>query len=144
MLCDPDYVRSVAAATGGSDIEVSVTAGDDGGATIVSARSLPAEVPSYARGFVGDRIALTETRVLGPAGPDGSRDGSVVVSFGSAPATVEGTLRLAAEGSGSVIEVAMNVVASVPFIGGKIERMIADQIGAALTKEEQVAGERLG
>ena len=56
LLIDPDFVREVAEATGGSDVEVTVTPADDGGATVVSRRTLPADVPSYAKALVGGKI----------------------------------------------------------------------------------------
>ena len=142
LLTDPDYVREVAAATGGEDIEVSVTPSDDGGATVVSRRSVPAEVPSYAKTLVGDTITLVETRVLGPAASDGSRDGTLSIDFGSAPASVAGTLRLAASGAGTGIDVDLSIKASVPFVGGKIEKLVAEQIHAALDREQAVAAAR--
>ncbi len=144
LLTDPGYVEDVARATGGQDPEASVTAGADGGATIVSRRSLPAEVPSYARALVGDTIAITETRLFGAASPDGTREGTVTVEFDGAPMTMAGTLHLAAEGAGTVVRIDLEVKASVPFVGGKVERFGADQIERFLAKEEQVAVARLG
>jgi carbon monoxide dehydrogenase subunit G len=139
MLTDPEYVRDVAAATGGTDIEVSATPSDDGGATVVSRRSVPADVPSYARSLVGDSIRVDETRVLGPAADDGSREGTISIDFGGAPASVAGTLRLAASGAGTGLDVELTIKASVPFVGGKIEKLVAEQIHAALDREQTVA-----
>jgi hypothetical protein len=118
---------------------VSVTPSDHGGATVVSRRSLPAEVPSYAKALVGDTITLAETRVLGPAAADGSREGTISIDFGGAPASVAGTLRLAASGAGTGIDVVLSIKASVPFVGGKIEKLVAEQIQAALDREQAVA-----
>jgi hypothetical protein len=143
LLTDPGYLEEVAVATGGQDVEVRVTPSDDGGATVVSVRSLPAEVPSYARALVGDTVRLTETRVIGPAAADGSRAGTVSVSFAGAPVTMEGTLTLHGDAAASAVDVAMSIKASVPFVGGKIEKFCAEQIERALAKEEEVAATRL-
>lgn len=143
LVTDRAYVEEVAAATGGTDVEVSVTPSPDGGATVVSARTLPADLPSYAKALVGDSVRLTETRVIGPAAADGSRDGTVTVAFGGAPVSVDGTLRLAGLDSGSAVAVDMTVKASVPFVGGKIERFCVEQIQMFLAKEETVAATRL-
>lgn len=144
LLSDPAYVEEVATGTGGQDVEVSVEPTDEGGATIVSARSLPAEVPSYAKPLVGEHVRLTETRTFGPAAADGSRDGTLAVSFGSAPVGISGTLRLQAGGLGTEVLVELSVKASVPFVGGKIEKFSAEQIERALGKEEQIIVGRLG
>jgi len=143
LVTDPGYVDEVAVATGGQDVEVTVTPTDDGGATVVSVRSLPADVPSYARALVGDSVRLTETRVIGPAAADGSREGTVSVSFAGAPVTMEGTLALHGDAGASAVDVAMSIKASVPFVGGKIEKFCAEQIERALAKEEEVAATRL-
>jgi hypothetical protein len=144
LLSDPAYVDEVATGTGGQDCEVSVTPTEDGGAVIVSARSLPAEVPSYAKPLVGERVRLTETRTFGPASADGSREGSLEVGFGSAPVRITGVLHLQAGGLGTEVLVDCSVKASVPFVGGKIESFCAEQIQRALGKEEQIIMGRLG
>jgi hypothetical protein len=143
LMTDPGYVEEVAAGTGGSDTEVSVTLGDDGSATVVSARTLPADLPSYAKALVGEHLRLTETRVFGPADADGTREGTVTVGFDGAPVTVTGTLRLVAAGEVTDVDVAMSVKASVPFVGGKIEKFAADEIHKFLDKEQQIASARL-
>lgn len=144
LVTDPAYVEEVAVATGGQDVEVAVTPDGSGGATVVSTRSLPADVPSYAKALIGESIRLTETRVIGPAAADGSRSGTVRVEFGGAPVSVDGTLALRPEAAGSAVVVDMSIKASVPFVGGKVERFCAEQIERALAKEEEVAAARLG
>jgi hypothetical protein len=140
LLSDPDYVREVAARTGGRDVVVTVEPWD-GGAIIRSHRVLPARLPSYARALVGETVTIHETRTFGPAATDGSRDGTIEVTFGGAPAHVTGTMRL--EGAQtSNVEVVMSVKASVPLVGGKVERLCADQIDASIAREAVVAAER--
>ena len=143
LLSDPDYVREVAQRTGGRDVEVSIEPSDDGGAVIRSHRVLPARLPSYAKALVGETVTIHETRVFGPAAEDGTRDGTIEVTFGGAPAHVTGTMRLEGDGTSNV-EVVMQVKASVPLVGGKVERLCADQIDASITRESVVAAERAG
>jgi hypothetical protein len=143
LLTDPDYVTAVGEGTGGTEVEVTVTPTDDGGAVVVSRRVLPAELPSYAKAVVGDTVRLTETRTYGPAGADGSRSGTTKVAFEGAPVTLGGTLELGPDGAGSVLRVEGQVAASIPFVGGKIEKFAVEQVERALAKEEQVASEHL-
>ena len=86
-------------------------------------RELPAEVPAFAKALVGDTIRLEETRRYGAPDEDGSRVGTVEVGFGSAPLRLTGTLTLAPTDTGSAVRLDGEVKASVPFIGGKIERI---------------------
>jgi hypothetical protein len=144
LLSDPDYVQEVARRTGGRDVKVSITPGDDGGVVIVSARTLPAKVPSYAKPLIGEQIRLTETRTLGPADAAGTRSGTFLVDFHGAPAQVTGPITLSGADDTSALGVDLQVKASVPFVGGKIEGFIADQISAAIRKEAEVAADYAG
>lgn len=144
LVTDPAYVERVATATGGHDVEVSVSRSDDGSATTVSARTMPANLPSYAKAFVGDTIRLTETRVFGAPAADGSRDGAFTVDFGSTPISITGTLRLAPQGPASVLGIEAGITASVPFVGGKVERIAAEWIERFVAKEEQIAAAPAG
>jgi hypothetical protein len=146
LVTDETYVVAVAEATGGQDIEVTVE-DRDGGAVVTSRRSLPAELPSYAKALVGDTLRLTEVRTYGPAAADGSRTGAVSVDFDGAPVRIEGTLSLApstTSATGSICAMEAAVRASVPFVGGKVERFAAEQVQAFLAKETEVAIARLG
>lgn len=144
LLSDPSYVEEVALATGAHDPRVAITPTEDDGVTIVSTRTLPARIPSYAKALVGETLVLTETRALGPADTDGTREGTFSVEFAGAPMQVSGSLRLVASETGSEVDIDMTVKASVPFVGGKIERFCAEQIEQFLVREEKVAAERLG
>lgn len=139
LLSDPDYVQEVATRTGGRDVKVSITAGDDGTVVIVSARTLPARVPSYAKALIGEQIRLTETRTLGPADAEGTRSGRLDVDFHGAPARVTGPLTLSGADALSALDVDLQVKASVPFVGGKVEQFISEQIQASMRKEAEVA-----
>jgi hypothetical protein len=143
LLTDLDYVEEVAHGTGGSDVTVSVTPTEDGGAIVVSERTLPAKIPSYAKALVGETLTVHETRVFGPEAADGSREGSFTVGFPGAPITVSGTLALVPNDEGAELDLEMSVKASVPFVGGKIEQFAGEQVERFVAKEEQIAGDRL-
>ena len=143
LLTDPAYVQAVGEATGGQEVVVTVTPTDDGGAVVASHRVLPAELPSYAKAVVGDSLKLTETRTFGPAAPDGTRSGTAAVSFDGAPVSIKGPLQLVATGSGSELVLDASVSASIPFVGGKIEKVAAEQIERFMRKEAEIAAERL-
>jgi hypothetical protein len=143
MVTNREYLQKVAEATGGSDIEITVTPTIEGGATIVSRRKLPADLPSYAKALVGDFLRLTETRTFGAAAADGSRRGSVSVAIDGAPITIEGPLKLEPTPDGSIVMIKAEVKASVPFVGGKLEKFAADNITDFLRVEEKVAAKYL-
>lgn len=136
MFVDADYVRARAEATGGDDVEAAVVA--DGDTTeITNSRTVSAEMPSFARGLVGDSVRITETHRWGPEA-DGCREGVVEASFGSVPVTLRGRLRLAPDGAGTVATLEAQIKANVPLVGRRIEQLVHDQVAAALVIEQEL------
>jgi hypothetical protein len=142
MFRDPEYVREKGERTGSFDITVDVADAPDGGVVITSTRSMPAEVPAYAAAFVGDAITITEVQTWTPPAADGSATAEVTVVFNS-PISYRGTITLTAGPSGASARNAGQFKASVPFVGGKVERVAAEQTQRYLAKEVTVGGEWL-
>lgn len=137
---DPEYVKwkheNMAA------FDVSAQMHEDGEhVTISSSRKLPAEIPSAARKFVGDSITIEEVHTWSHPDLDGTRHGTVRASFGGAPMSVDGTLTLRADGTGSVLDVVIHSKSSVPLVGGKLEQVVGDQFMRALRREQHIAPE---
>ena len=142
MLRDPAYVQEKAERTGSHDITVDVTETADGGVVIACTRSMPAEVPSYAAPFVGDTITITETQAWSALAADGSAHADVTVEFNS-PLAYSGTITLSQGAGGSVALNEGSFKASVPFVGGKVERVAAEMTEKYLKKETTVGTEWL-
>lgn len=142
MLTDPEYLGRKAVAANAIRHEASVSHDGDQ-VTIRLLRVMPPDVPDFVRRFVGDTIDLDQTDVWEPAGPDGSRDGTVAIDMKGAPVTLRGTMRLAPDGRGTVATVNAKIKASVPFVGGKIEESVHGGLLEAAKREEHVGHEWL-
>ena len=141
MLSDPDYLTVLLERTGGRDVTVSSEPTADGGAELGLGRLLPAKVPSFAKPFLGETIEVDERHTWGPADDDGAREGTFTATFGGAPASVQGTLRLEPDGEGGTRRVIQGKAkASVPLVGGKVEDLVRDQLMRLVRKEQEVAG----
>lgn len=142
MVTDQKYVVEKNERTGGQNVSAKVEKdGDD--ITIVANRELPAEIPGYAKKFVGEKISTEQTdRWTGP-NDDGSYNGTMDVTFGKAPLVVKGTFRIEAAGDGSTLDVNAEAKASVPFVSGKLEGVVAEQFQRAVRKEEEVGNDWL-
>jgi hypothetical protein len=140
MLRNPEYVQAKCAATGSLETTVDVSEFADGSVTITSTRVLPAEVPAAAKKFVGETISATETQEWSPPAADGSRSATVTVDF-SGPLAFSGRLALRPFGDGSEVMTEGSFKASVPFVGGTIESVAAEQTVRYLGAEERVAAE---
>ncbi len=135
---DPHYVVWKHEHMAAFDVSADV-AEDGSGVRISSSRKLPAEIPQAARRFVGDSITIDEVHTWAHPDVDGRRHGTVQASFGGAPMSVDGTLELRPEGTGSVLEVVIHSKANVPLVGGKLEQVVGDQFMRALRKEQEIA-----
>jgi Protein of unknown function (DUF2505) len=142
VLSDPGYVEDKCWATGATEAGIDVDGtGED--TVIRTVRTLPAEVPSYAKSFVGDGIEFDLTETWGPATNDGSRDGSIEGSFTGTPMKVRGTMTLRATPTGSEVHVAGEIKAGIPLVGGKLESFAGAEIVRGLDKEAETANEWL-
>jgi hypothetical protein len=138
MLVDPDFQEAKCVATGAIEHSVAVRENDDGGATIVSRRSMPTHyVPDFVRPFLGDSLQLIETQHWSAAGTDGSRTGSILVEIHGAPVRFSASTALAADGAGTHQPIAGDLRAAVPLFGGKIEKASETAVTAAIRVEQR-------
>lgn len=144
VLAREDFILAKCAATGSLSAQATVSEmGEDQIATLTSVRVLPADLPAPAKALVGETITVTETQEWGAPDPDGSRAATVTVVF-SGPMGFTGTLQLTPSlGGNTTITTRGTFTANVPFIGGKIEKVAAEQTQRYLAAEERVAGEWL-
>ncbi len=125
----------------GSDASVT-TDGDT--AQVRSTRLLSADgLPSIARSAIGDTLAIEEVHDWGPAAADGSRKGRFTMVVRGAPVTMTGTLGLVPSGGGTVQTIDGELVAKVPFLGGRIEDAAAPALEEAITAELDLIRARL-
>jgi hypothetical protein len=140
MLTDADFQERKCAATGAVDCEVAIERFPDGGATIRTQRTMPTDqVPDFARAFVGRTVLIVEVDDWQAPEPDGTREGTVVVEIKGAPIRFAGSLALRASsgGTGTLEAIDGDIKASVPLVGGKMERALEPALKAAIRVEER-------
>jgi hypothetical protein len=143
MFCHPDFQEQVCEANGATSYDVDVRETADGGAVIRTERVLPTDtVPDFVRSFVGATLRVTEVDEWQPAGADGARQGTATVHIDGAPVRLTASLRLEADGSGngSVQRLDGELKASVPLIGGKVEKAAEPAVRAAIRAQGRAAG----
>lgn len=138
MLTDKAFLTQVCEATGAVRHEVSVTRDGDG-ASVTTRRELPTDqIPDFVKRFVGQTLTVVRVDHWQPAAPDGSRQGSIVVEIVGAPVRLSGTLTLRPDGTGTLEDVDGELKASVPLVGGKVEKAAEPAIRSGLRKEEKL------
>ena len=130
MLCDPAYWDKVAAATGARSSSTTV----DGNTVTTDELQEVAGVPSFAKKIVGDSTRAIKTIVW----EDGASRGDFTVETPGKPTSIKGSLTLAATGTGSTLTYRLEVKASVPLVGGKLEKLVAELTDEGFTKEHAV------
>ena len=143
MLTDRVFLEQVCAATGAlsSTVEV-VEAG--GGATVTTRRELPTdEVPDFVKRFVGATLSVLRVDRWDAAAPDGARTGTITVEIAGAPVRLTGTLSMRGSAGRTTQDVVADLKASVPLVGGKIEKAAEPAIRSGLSVEERLGKEWL-
>ncbi len=138
MLTDQAFQERKCAATGALAHRVEIEQYDDGSAVVRTRRTMPTDqVPDFVRTFVGSSLEVVQVDDWGPAAPDGARDGSAVVEIQGAPVRFAGSLALRAGGPGTVETIDGDVKASVPLVGGRIEKALEPALQGAIHVEQR-------
>ena len=144
MLLDPGFHERVCLANGSLTHDVRIERHDGGAATITTTRTLPTEsVPDFVRGLVGSTLQVTQVDHWEAAGPDGARQGRITVGIEGLPVRLAGTLRLAATSPVTVQTIDGDLRASVPLLGGRVERAVEPAIRSAIRVEQRTSTEWL-
>jgi hypothetical protein len=143
LIVDPRFQAAVCEETKALSHDVGVDAEGDGGATVRVERTMPAEVPDFAKKLVGETLDIRQTEDWAAPDATGRRTADLTIDVVGQPAKMTGTIVLEATADGSRQVVAGEVKVSVPFFGGKVEPELAKGIVAALRVEEKTAREWL-
>lgn len=110
----------------------------DGGRVRIEQVQSAHGIPAFASKFVGDEITIVQEEDW--TTPTGA---AVTVTIPGKPGDMSGRAELAGTGSGTVETVDLTVRVSIPLVGSKIEKLIADLLVKALRKEHEVGTEWL-
>jgi hypothetical protein len=133
MLASADFRDAVCAFQRFPRREVTITPTAQGMDVVVDQHRPATEVPSIARKFVGEEINIVQTESW-----SSPTSASLHVTIPGKPGDMRGTITLNAVDGGVTEVVEVDVKASIPLIGGKIEGLIGDMLGKALRAENKV------
>ncbi|MGE3286236.1 MAG: DUF2505 domain-containing protein [Pseudonocardia sp.] len=136
VMVDPDFLAARLRQMGGPGAALLEHEADADGARYALRHGLDAkDLPSFVAGFLPATIVIERTETLRRERP-GRYAGTVEVTIAGTPASAAGGMRLADRaGGGSEFDVHADVTVSVPFVGGKIEGIVADQVRQLLAAE---------
>jgi hypothetical protein len=110
----------------------------DGGLLLAVARELPDGAPGFLAKLLPKDGRVVQTDDWGPADGDGVRTGTWQVELPGAPARLGGTLRVEPVGQVTRYLREGEVRVSVPLVGGRAERFVADMVGKLGQKESDL------
>ncbi len=134
MLQDPDYVAAKYPALGDVANEVLTHDLTDGGLVLKVDREVPSDLPDFAKKILGETNHLVQNESWTPDG-DGYKCDLHIDAPGK-PLGITGTLKIKPTGADtSDWHVDMEVKASIPLVGGKLEGSVVKETLASLDKE---------
>jgi hypothetical protein len=137
MLDDPAYRDRVIAAQGGVGTFEIETADDLTTAVVVQV--LPADgLPSFAKKLVGSEIDIVQREEWASA-----EYADLQVTIPGRPGEMVGSITLVEDGGTTIETIEVEITVTIPLVGGKIEKLVADMLRKALRAEEQVARDYL-
>ena len=139
MLGDPAFREAVCDAQG--VLRHTVTISGSGETKVVEIEQVQATsgVPGFAKKIVGNETTIqTEERWSSPTAA------AQAIKIPGKPGEMNGTICLSETGDGVVETVDLAISVGIPFVGGKLESLLADLMLAALKNENQTGRTWLG
>ena len=137
MMTDPDVLTAKYAALGHADVRITEHAVERAAVTVCSKRSVPMDVPGFAKRFLSARNTVEQRDHWEAPASDGSRTGTWQVRAAGVPVTAGGTLRITpGPKHTTVVEIAGEVTSSVPLVGGKLAAFVAGDVRRTLAAGE--------
>ncbi len=133
MLADRTFREQVCEAMSSLRWDVSVDGEGSGMKVVVDQTQKAVGIPSFAQKFVGDTIQIVQREDW-----SSTTAATLVIEIPGKPGHLDGTVRLAPDGAGTVETVAGELRVKVPVIGGKLEEMVAGLLRSALRTEQKV------
>lgn len=134
MLQDPEYSPAKYSALGDISYEVTTHEVADGGVSTVVEREVPSSMPDLAKKILGQTNHMVQKENW-RAAADGYAADMTIESPGK-PLAITGDMTVVPVGDGeSDWTVNFEVKASIPLVGGKIEKMVEKETMDTLPKE---------
>lgn len=129
MLLTPAYWDTVAQSTGALSSKTSVTESGSAVELVTEEEQKVVGVPGFAKKFVGESTRSIKTiRWSGDTA-------SLAIETPGKPTSLSGSATLSSSGSTTTLRYDLDVKASVPLIGGKLEKLVADLTVEGFGKE---------
>ncbi len=132
VLTDPGYLRDQLRAVGGPGAELVSRQEDERGVTIVLHQAVPGDaLPSFLRSVLTEDLTIRRTETWTSSGA------SVHAVVDGVPGTITVEMRLAPDSTGCVLGAQLTAEVPLPLVGGRVEKMIIDNVAKLISAEHQ-------
>jgi hypothetical protein len=133
MFADEAYRKAVSDYQRVVDFACEITPDDPGMVVRLEQAHGTDRIPGFARKLVGDEIRFVQVETWSsPSSAD------LHVTIPGKPGEMDGTETLVQSGADVVQTIDISIEVSIPFVGGKVEDLIATFIGKAFDAENKV------
>lgn len=122
MLTDPVFREKATWSQGATSVDVTVSRSGDGGSVRIAMVSPNSDVPAFARKIAGDTVHAVQAEEWS------GHEADFTITTAKVPAGIHGRRYLVADGDGCRDEFDGEARASIPLVGGKLEKLIADKL----------------
>jgi hypothetical protein len=108
------------------------------GVTMDIQRSFVGDWPSFVAPLIGESLEIQEIRTWHYTPGADSASGTLELRVVGQPVTMAGTMTIQTASNGSRVEISASVTARIPFLGGKIEALVIEQIIDGIAAEAAI------
>ncbi|MGN6475171.1 MAG: DUF2505 domain-containing protein [Mycobacteriales bacterium] len=127
LISDPGFIERKYVAIGGRDVAVDRSDTDDGGCEVVTKRTISVDLPGFAKKVLTPSQTAVQVERWAAPTSNGERVCTYTVEAQGAPSRIEGVHKLAPTASGCHHTIDIDAKINIPLIGGKLEKLAADQ-----------------
>jgi hypothetical protein len=144
LISDPAFIERKYLALGGRDVAVDRSDTDDGGCEVVTRRTVTVELPGFAKKVLAPTQTAVQIETWAPPDASGARVCTYRVEVQGVPSRVGGrhVLRPSPAG-GCDHEIEIDAKVSIPLIGGRLEKLAAEQGRGDLTAQFEFTDQAL-
>jgi hypothetical protein len=135
LISDPGFIERKYVAIGGREVAVDRSETSDGGCEVVTKRTIDVELPGFAKKVLTPSQTAVQIETWAPPTATGERVCTYTVEAQGAPSRIEGVHKLTPTSTGCHHTIDIDAKISIPLIGGRLEKLAAEQGGEDIAKQ---------
>jgi hypothetical protein len=134
MLGSRDYWEQKYQTMGATEVEFQEFTPSADAVSLKTVRSVPADLPGFAKKIIGETNRVTQTENWRRAGDTLSCDIDIAVK--NVPGGTTGTMQIKPTGAGCQWDANFDIKVPLPIVGGKLEGLMVDETTANFKQEK--------